>query len=217
MPRLSLTIFSIFREGSPGRRQVLSFLLAMAATACLVPSADAVDPNRAFSQYIVDRWTSKNGFPGRQVSAFAQTPDGYLWVGTTNGLFRFDGFNFVSAQELDPTSSSLTGVLGLMTDGYGTLWVRTQGAILRFHNGGFEDVTSELKAGSFITAMSQSIDGGVLLSSLHGEILHGRESFSSIATSARFQTALVIATAQTSDSKVWLGTRGFALCVHWAC
>src|SRR5271165_2130122 len=105
MPRLSLTIFSIFRDGSSCRRRVLSFLLAIAATACLVRSADAVDPNRTFSQYIVDHWTSKNGFPGRQVSAFAQTPDGYLWVGTSNGLFRFDGFNFVSAQELDPASS----------------------------------------------------------------------------------------------------------------
>ncbi len=47
-----------------------------------------------------DEWSSASGsfesqigLPGVTVQAFAQTPDGYLWVGTSEGLFRYDGAN----------------------------------------------------------------------------------------------------------------------------
>lgn len=41
--------------------------------------------------YLVDVWTSENGLPDSSVTAIAQTPDVYLWIGIYNGLARFDG------------------------------------------------------------------------------------------------------------------------------
>src|SRR5277367_204755 len=212
MPRFSLTNFSISRDASkrPNRRRF--WLLVTVIAVSFVSVAHAVDPNRTVSQYIRDRWSTENGFPGGQVNAFAQTPDGYLWIGTAKGLFRFDGLNFVTAQQLDPSFPSITNVLGLTTDGEGTLWVRMQGSVLRYRKGGFEDVTSDLAPGSFITVMSRAVDGGILLSNLeHGEILYGSNGFKSLESSTIFQTALVISIAQTADGKIWIGTRGDGL------
>src|SRR5205823_11581610 len=55
--------------------------------------------------YMIDVWTGGNGekgVPNSSVTAIAQTPDGYLWAGTYNGLARFDGVRFV---HFDPNNT----------------------------------------------------------------------------------------------------------------
>jgi len=54
------------------------------------------------ADYLVDAWDTENNLPSRTVTAIAQTPDGYLWAGTYNGLARFDGARFVT---FDPAST----------------------------------------------------------------------------------------------------------------
>ncbi|AVR96455.1 hypothetical protein C9I28_12665 [Pseudoduganella armeniaca] len=66
-------------------------------------------------------WTASNGAP-TGITAIAQTPDGWLWIGGAAGLFRFDGARFERARDigLEPLSSSITN-LGVLPDG--TLWL----------------------------------------------------------------------------------------------
>lgn len=207
-----MTAFSISPDRSRSQIPPRFWLLVALAALCLANRSLAIDPHRTFSQYIRDQWSAGNGFPGGKVNAFAQTTDGYLWIGTAEGLFRFDGMNFVTAQQLDPSFRSITNVLGLTTDSEGNLWVWMQGLILRYRKGSFEDVTPDLAPGSFITAMAGSADGGILLSNpKRGEILYGKDGFKSLASSETFLTALVIAIAQTPDGKIWIGTRGDGL------
>lgn len=47
-----------------------------------------------WTQYRFDSWTTDNGLPQNGVRAIAQTPDGYLWFTTFDGLVRFDGARF---------------------------------------------------------------------------------------------------------------------------
>jgi ligand-binding sensor domain-containing protein len=51
--------------------------------------SDSTDGN-----FLVDSWHTESGLPDGNVTALAQTPDGYLWVGTFKGLARFDGVRF---------------------------------------------------------------------------------------------------------------------------
>jgi hypothetical protein len=48
-------------------------------------------PQAPASDYIVRNWSTDDGLPQNSVTAIAQTRDGYLWLGTFNGLVRFDG------------------------------------------------------------------------------------------------------------------------------
>ena len=66
--------------------------------------ADALDPSRAVTQYDTEVWFAKDGLPQNSVYAIAQTPDGYLWFGTEEGLARFDGVQFTT---FDPKNGSL--------------------------------------------------------------------------------------------------------------
>jgi ligand-binding sensor domain-containing protein len=49
--------------------------------------------------YLIERWSSSDGLPENCALGVAQTPDGYLWVGSQNGLMRFNGRNFSPAAE----------------------------------------------------------------------------------------------------------------------
>src|SRR5260221_1293467 len=62
--------------------------------ACMLawrPSAFALDPSLDISQYAHTSWKIRDGFTKGIISSIAQTPDGYLWLGTEFGLLRFDG------------------------------------------------------------------------------------------------------------------------------
>ncbi len=55
------------------------------------PTAPADKPLAA---YFRETWTTRQGLPHNQVNAIAQTPDGYLWFGTWEGLVRYNGLEF---------------------------------------------------------------------------------------------------------------------------
>ena len=175
---------------------------------CLADSADALNPNKAVSQYVRDRWDAEQGFPGGPVTAFAQTPDGYLWIGTEKGLVRFDGISFVLFRHADSAKFPVGAVLGLAVDAEGNLWMRLQGpSFLRYRGGTFQDVFPELHpAGADITAMCTGECGDVLFSGLVTGLVRYREG--RFVTLARPESPrLVISMAETPDGKVWLGTR----------
>jgi PAS domain S-box-containing protein len=96
-------------------------------SACLLMSvhlgllhAEASD--RTIGQFVHTGWSAKDGAPGN-VWALAQTTDGFLWLGTTQGLFRFDGVSF---ERYEPQSgpafpsSNITSLLALPD---GDLWI----------------------------------------------------------------------------------------------
>ncbi len=122
------------REGRTKHRWLSKWLLGAAALVCLANCANALDPNRAMSQYIHDQWGAEQGFPGGPVYAIAQTPDGYLWLGTEKGLVRFDGLSFRLLEHSDSTTLPIGPVLGLAVDAEGNLWVGTTRGIERLRD-----------------------------------------------------------------------------------
>src|SRR5438128_11063413 len=68
--------------------------IAVCILAALPTVAFALDPRRAITQYGHDVWQSDNGLPQNTVQAILQTSDGYIWLGTQEGLVRFDGVRF---------------------------------------------------------------------------------------------------------------------------
>src|SRR5215470_10177135 len=209
-PRLSLRKSNIFREQKTQERASSRWMLAMLTTLYMVCTAHAIDSNRSTLQYITDSWTTENGFPGGRVDGIAQTSDGYLWIGTENGLFRFDGISFLDIQKSYPAISPITHVLGLASDFDGDLWVRLQGPnALHYHNGRFETVAFEIgspEAG--ITAMSKGNSVGIILSTLlHSALRYTNGKVKPLASTKISPSMLVLSIAETSDGKVWIGTR----------
>lgn len=184
----------------------------------LLRPACALDPAWTTSQYLRDRWDANNGFVGGQVNAIVQTKDGYLWLGSESGLYRYDGLRFVAVGQTNPERPEIKNVLGLATDDDGNLWIRTEGPNLwRYQNGTFRDVLSDngLKdkdlTREHVTAMSQCGDGAILFSltspAFNGIYRYRKGKLEALTSPNVLQNAVVVSVAQTEDGTVWLGTR----------
>ena len=92
------------------------------------------------ADYLVDGWDTENNLPSSTVTSIAQTPDGYLWVGTYNGLARFDGARFVTFDPVNQPELTQTRVEGLFLDANGTLWINTfRGGLTSYRHGVFKN------------------------------------------------------------------------------
>jgi DNA-binding CsgD family transcriptional regulator len=79
-----------------------------------VPIARALDLQQPIVQLYHSGWTAKDGLAGMNM-ALAQTADGYLWVGTTQGLYRFNGISFEQYQpEVQALRALKAGAAGYM-------------------------------------------------------------------------------------------------------
>src|ERR1700723_369857 len=86
-------------------------------------------------QYSITSWGHKDGLPSTFIYAIAQTNDGFLWLGTADGLVRFDGVQFVSWRSIQPNSAPLGQVRALCASGHGGLWFGTSdGTLGRIRN-----------------------------------------------------------------------------------
>src|SRR5882762_8006012 len=122
----------------PFQLEVLAWLACGGLT---VPASAGVANAVAASEqeYRVTRWTAENELPQSTVKALAQTRDGYLWVGTLNGLARFDGVRFTVFDHSNTTEMTSDAIDELVADeGDGSLWIRTGNVLLRYRNHRFE-------------------------------------------------------------------------------
>src|SRR5687768_11738102 len=93
------------------------------------------------SQYLRDRWDGDTAFPGGAVYAITQSRDGYLWIAAEKGLVRFDGVRFHVVQPDEGTTGGDSTVVGLLTDGDGTLWaLLRRAALARVRGNHFEHI-----------------------------------------------------------------------------
>ncbi|WP_052697652.1 sensor histidine kinase [Luteibacter yeojuensis] len=98
-------------------------ILAMAGWCALAGAAWGMDTrDRTIGQFYHTAWTVREGAPG-QVTALAQTADGYLWLGTQTGLYRFDGVRFERYRPRSGGDFPAASVASLYAPPGGGLWV----------------------------------------------------------------------------------------------
>src|SRR5690242_492903 len=118
--------------------------------ACLLPlSAHALDPDARISQYVHRAWRMRDGIFNGSANAITQTADGYLWIGTENGLIRFDGVRFVpwtppAGQSLDARIFSVLGTKD------GALWIGTGRGIARMKDGRVIEIDHSSRINSIV-------------------------------------------------------------------
>ncbi len=121
------------RARGVGSRHFMLTVAYLLASAFVTPAL-ALDPQKSITQFVHTSWTEKDGAPGR-IMAIAQTTDGYLWLGTSTGLFHFDGVRFVHFKPRAGESLPETRAQSLLAGRDGSLWiVWPSGAVSRLLN-----------------------------------------------------------------------------------
>ena len=134
----------------------LYVLLIFLATSPLL----AVDPNRRISQYAHTAWRIQDGVFSGTPFAITQTGDGYLWIGTQDGLLRFDGVRFVPWVSADGIQLPSSIVYSLMGAHDGSLWIGTRAGLSHLKN---QRLINYPGAQGNVTSLLEDGDGTVWL------------------------------------------------------
>jgi signal transduction histidine kinase/ligand-binding sensor domain-containing protein len=97
----------------------------------------------AVAQYHVDSWTTDNGLPQNSIRVILQTPDGYLWLATADGLVRFDGVRFTTFNRENSPGMTGNRITAIHQDRSGDLWMGSDSSAMRLHHGVFTGYASE--------------------------------------------------------------------------
>ncbi len=166
-----------------------------------------LDPDKAITQYDVERWTTEHGLPMKRVSSITQTSDGYIWLGTQEGIVRFDGFTFDVFDKRQTGLESKT-VTAVLEDGRGTLWIGTVAGLSRYRNGRFETLTvDDGLADNYISTLLED-DSGRIWAGSYDEgisIIDGR-SIAVLDDQTGLTSNSISALYQDVAGSVWIGT-----------
>ena len=125
-----------FREWN---RCTLALLWLVIGAAWLGPAAgSAPGSTNGITPYGSSGWQVDDGLPQNSVYAIAQTHEGYLWVGTQEGLARFDGVRFAALGENAPPELKHGWIKALCVSRDGSLWIGCDGyGLARLKDGNF--------------------------------------------------------------------------------
>src|SRR5690242_7033898 len=121
-----------------------SLLCLLLGSLCVLFSSPvfALDPRFLFTQYRQNLWTADNGLPASCVYSVVQTKDGFLWIGTSDGLARFDGMEFERFTQTDSPALSDPSIFTLLAASDGSLWMGTNSTLVRYSHGRFESMSA---------------------------------------------------------------------------
>ncbi|QNI31728.1 histidine kinase [Alloacidobacterium dinghuense] len=135
--------------------KVFPLLLALTLSA---KSVKASDPQPSLRDEVLTTWTTEQGLPQNFITSLAQTSDGFVWVGTMNGLVRFDGLHFRGfGQDGPPELQGFIG--GLVRDGGDGLWIVTASSFFHYEHHRFVPILFEGRPHYRIDAIARSKDG----------------------------------------------------------
>jgi len=171
------------------------------------------------SEFLADIWLIENGLPQNTVTCITQTRDGYLWLGTLNGLARFDGLRFVVFGAHNTPEIKSNRILCLLEDHQGGLWIGTEGGgVARLYRGSFATYTTwEGLPNNIVRALRKDAAGGVWLITQagacawrDGKIAPDTASQAPPETPVRaleYPAAPVESVLERTNGEVWAGTR----------
>ena len=154
-------------------------------------------------QYRRAEWGADQGLSSGRIQALAQTRDGYLWIGTAEGLLRFDGIRFVPMFTED--KKPLPQILALTVDNDGVLWVISGDTHLRKVQQDF--ISSPVAIGDQflrLVAMAPAHPSGIYATETRKTTL--RVTGNQVEQLPIYSHAILISVAEATDHRLWVGT-----------
>jgi ligand-binding sensor domain-containing protein/signal transduction histidine kinase len=168
----------------------------------------ALDPDKSIFQYNCQNWTRQSGLPADKVSTVIQTKDGYIWLGTQNGLFRFDGLAFTPVP-VDLPQSQNREIRQLSRSKNGGFWFGINvGAFGGYDGRKFSLLGDDRwnQEGMNPTAIMEARDGSVWTGGDfgYGRWVKGNPEASFLVDQSN--SGIVLSMCEDSAGRIWLGT-----------
>jgi ligand-binding sensor domain-containing protein/signal transduction histidine kinase len=183
------------------RHCTLTVLLLICEVSCSSVQAGTLF---GYTQHV---WQAPDGLPEQTVQAFAQTPDGFLWIGTTGGLVRFDGAHFTIFDRQNTPSLHENSVFCLMVSRDGALWIGTEGGgLIRYARGEFRSwTTHEGLSNDFVRSLAEDARGNIWSGTDNGLLKLERDRFVRVDSVNGVPALAVHSVYQDRAGRLWVG------------
>ncbi|HMB90511.1 MAG TPA: two-component regulator propeller domain-containing protein, partial [Rhodothermales bacterium] len=177
------------------------------------PVATPLSDPPIHTRYTHRAWTTDDGLPQNAASALVQTRDGYLWIGTYQGLARFDGVRFTVFEAATTDGLDSDRITTLLEDQDGDLWIGTDtGGLSRYRNGRFTAFAEfEGLPHRSVFRLFEDYNGTLWVRTVTGPIVHEeqRNSRTHFVSDPRFSDTNVIAihASVTEPGTLWGATK----------
>jgi ligand-binding sensor domain-containing protein/signal transduction histidine kinase len=166
------------------------------------PSAAAT----LIANHVIHTWDTDNGLPQSSVTGILQTQDGYLWVGTYNGLARFDGVRFTIFDNNNVPEIHDAAVTCLFESGDGTLWIgHSSGETTSYRSGRFSNRRNSLR-GKAIRGLGSDSQGDVWMLNEDGILERERDGL--VLTVKAGTDSGVVTMARSRQGNIWVLRNG---------
>lgn len=153
-------------------------MMKFVALHCIVLLLTASGFISALGQYRFDSWITDDGLPQNSIRGIAQTPDGYMWFTTLDGLVRFDGLKFRVFNKNNSTGLPTNRLFNLLASQDGSLWISTEkNELVILRNGVFASYPTQRIPGGEVLGFSSDENGGVLIEAKDGDYSFRDEQF----------------------------------------
>jgi ligand-binding sensor domain-containing protein/signal transduction histidine kinase len=168
---------------------------------------DAVTQRNLPDGYTRRVWQTQDGLPENTVQAFAQTPDHYLWIGTSGGLVRFDGAKFVVFDRGNTPEIHEDSIFCLAVSHDGSLWAGTDGgSLLRYKDGVFRLYSAEQGlTNGFVRAVYEDRERRLWVGTDEGLFQFTGERFIRIDATANIPGLAVHDIREDHAGRLWVG------------
>lgn len=168
----------------------------------------ALDPDRLVTQYAHSSWTSDQGLPQNSVNAMVQTADSYIWLGTLEGLVRFDGITFSVFDRRNTPQLPSNRISALFASSDGALWIGTANGLSRYENGRFADLTSLNRLlARMVLAIAERNRDEIWVGTDSGLAVWKKGQFNSYTMADGLADDPVTALSPGEAGSMWIGTR----------
>jgi ligand-binding sensor domain-containing protein/signal transduction histidine kinase len=181
--------------------------LTYAFLVCLPLELPAAVPQRGLEGFSRRIWQTQDGLPEEPVQAFAQTPDGYLWIGTSGGLVRFDGAEMVVFSRENTPELRENSIFCLLVSRSGDLWIGTEGGgVVRYRSGTFRRFSNEEGlSNSFVRSILEDRRGQFWVGTDDGLFRFAGDRLSRVDGRAGMPAVAVHAIREDSRGRLWVG------------
>ncbi|MGC2399827.1 MAG: two-component regulator propeller domain-containing protein, partial [Acidobacteriaceae bacterium] len=158
-------------------------------------------------------WRIQDGLPEDTVQAIQQSSDGYLWIGTTGGLVKFDGSHFRLYDHATTPALVDNSIFCLLPARDGSLWIGTDGGgVVHFHDGRVQAYTaSNGLTNSFVRSLLEDAQGRIWIGTDNGLFQFAHGKLRQVDTSSYVSGFAVHSMIEDREHRVWVG--GSALLV----
>ena len=187
------------------QRALLLTLLLLAVAA----NAMALKRSFAITQYERVVWQRRQGLPTEGVTSIAQTLDGYIWLGTRDGLIRFDGVRFVLFDKKKVPALPQNNIENIYAGDDGSLWIAA-GGIVQYKDGHFTAYTTQhgLTSSSILT-VTRTSDGSIWAGTFNTGLIRFKDGkFTNYRSEHGIPGALVGTLFEDADKNLWISTSG---------